>query len=107
MLTAVALIALAAWAALLAAAMAGVVDAFERRRRRRVAAQIRVTDAVHGALGPIVSPTVVPHRRGPWTVAMSLTPGDFRMAGRLVEVADQALGPEERPVRVVFTARAA
>jgi hypothetical protein len=100
MLTAVTLIGLAA-------AMARVVDALERRRLRRVAAQIRVTDAVHGALGPIVSPTVVPHGRRPWTVAMSLTPGDFRMAGRLVELVDQALGPEDGPVRVVLTARAA
>lgn len=98
---------LVGWVTLLAAAVARVIDAFDRRRLRRVVAQIRVTDAVHGALGPIVAPTVSRHRGEPWTVAMGLRPRDFAMAGRLVELAEQALGPEDGPVRVVLTARAA
>jgi hypothetical protein len=38
---------------------------------------------------------------------MGLRPRDFAVAGRLVELAEQALGPEDGPVRVVLTARAA
>jgi hypothetical protein len=104
-LIALSLAALAGWAMLLAAAVARVVDALDRRRLRRVVAQIRVTDAIHRALGPIVAPTVSRHRRQPWTVAMGLGPRDLAVAGRLVELAGQALGPEGGPVRVVLTRR--
>jgi hypothetical protein len=107
MLTGLALVALVAWAALLAAALALLVDGLERRRLRRVAAQIRMTDAVHGALGAIVAPTVSRQRGDPWTVTMGLGPRDFRVAGQLVELAEQTLGRDGGPVRIVFTARAA
>jgi hypothetical protein len=100
------LVVLGVYAALAAVALTGVVDAVERRRYRRVATQIRVTDAVHRALGPIVAPIVVPHGRQPWTVTMSLAPRDFRMAGRLVELLERAMANEGGPVRVVFTPRA-
>ena len=69
--------------------------------------QVRVTDAVHGALGPIVAPTVTGHRGQPWTVTMRLEPRDFGAAGRLVELAERALGSEGGPVRVVLATRAA
>ena len=65
-----------------------------------------MTDAVHGALGPIVAPTVARRRGGSWTVTMGLAPGDFWAAGRLAEITRQALGQERTPVRIVFVPRA-
>jgi hypothetical protein len=106
-LIALTLAVLVVWATLPAAVVARVVDELERRRLRRVAAQIRVTDAVHGALGPIVAPTVTRHRGQPWTVTIRLGPRDFEAAGRLVELAEQALGSECGPVRVVLATRSA
>ena len=107
MLIALTLAALVVWATLPAAVVARVVDGLERHRLRRVAAEVRVTEAVHGALGPIVAPTVTRHRGQPWTVTMRLEPRDFGVAGRLVELAEQALGSEGGPVRVVLATRAA
>ena len=107
MLIALTLAALVVAAALAGAVVGHAVDALERRRLDRVAAQIRVTDAVYGALGPIVAPTVTGRRGRPWTVTMRLGPSDFGAAGRLVEVAERALGSEAGPVRVVLATRAA
>jgi hypothetical protein len=36
---------------------------------------------------------------------MGLGPRDFRVAGRLAEIAEQALGQDGDPVRIVFTPR--
>jgi hypothetical protein len=105
MLTAVVLVLLLAWATLLALTLARLVDRFERRRLDRVAAQVQVTDAVHGALGAIVAPTVAKRRGRPWTVTMGLAPGQLGAAGDLTEIARQALGREGTPVRIVFVPR--
>jgi hypothetical protein len=104
-LTAVALASLLACATLVAAVLTRLVDGLEHRRLRRVAAQIRVTEAVHDRLGAIVAPTVARPRGRPWTVSMGLGPRDFRVAGRLAEIAEQALGQDGDPVRIVFTPR--
>jgi hypothetical protein len=106
MLTALTLVALAGCATLAAAALARLVDALERRRLHRVAAEVRITEAVHGALGPIVAPTVARHGGRPWTVTIGLAPRDFVVAGRLVELSERALGGQGGPVRIVFTPRA-
>ena len=106
MLTALALVFVVGWATLIAAALGGLVDALERRRLRRVAAQVRVTDAIHGALGAIVAPMVAKQRGGPWTVTMGLGPRDLGAAGPLTEITRQVLGQGGAQVRVVFTPRA-
>ena len=106
MLTALALVSLLGGVTLMAAAIARLVDGLERRRLERVAAQVRVTDAVHGALGAIVAPTVARHRGQPWTVTMGLGPRDFRAAGRLTEIVRQTLGQDGTRVRIVFVPRA-
>jgi hypothetical protein len=105
MLTAAALVSLVAWVALAVAAVGRLVDRLDRRRAERVAAQVRMTDAVHGALGAIVAPTVAMRRGRPWTVTMGLAPKDLGAAGRLTEIAGQALGQGEAGVRVVFVPR--
>lgn len=110
MLTAAALVALLAWALLLAGLIARVADRFERRRLERVAAEIQVTEAVHEVMGPIVAPTVarhrgVPHRGRHWTITIALAPRDFARAGRLTEIVRQALGQESAGARVVFVPR--
>jgi phenylpyruvate tautomerase PptA (4-oxalocrotonate tautomerase family) len=105
MLTAAALIVLVGWVALVGAVVGAVLDRVDRRRMGRVAAQARVTDAVHRTLGAIVAPTVVGHGREPWTVTMGLAPRDFGVAGRLTEIAHDALGRGTAGVRVVFIPR--
>ena len=105
MLTAVALVSLIGWATLLAAGLARLVDGFDRRRLRRVAAQVRVTDAIHGVLGAIVAPTVAKHPGRPWTVTIGLRPRDLGVAGRLAEIACQSLGADGRSLRIVFVPR--
>ncbi len=105
MLTAVALVSLLGWATLFAAALTRLVDGLQRRRLRQVAAQVRVTDAVHGALGAIVAPTVARHRGQPWTVTIGLAPRNLAIAGRLTEIAQQVLGQEGPGVRIVFVPR--
>jgi hypothetical protein len=104
-LTAAALVVLLGWVALAGSVVGWVIDAIERRRLGRVAAQIHVTDAVHGVLGPVVSPTVAKHRGQPWTVTMGLAPRDFAIAGSLAEIAREALGREAKDVRIVFVPR--
>jgi hypothetical protein len=106
MLTAAALVVLIGWVTLVGAILGWVVDGVERRRLGRVTAQVHVTDAVHGALGAIVAPTVVKHPGGPWTVTMGLAPRDFAIAGCLAEIAQETLGRGATPVRIVFVPRA-
>ena len=105
MLTAAALVVLVGWVVLLGAALGLVLDRIERRRLGRVAAQVQVTDAVHGALGAIVAPTVVKHRGEPWTVTMGLAPQDLGSAGFLTEIARETLGRRPQGVRIVFVPR--
>jgi hypothetical protein len=100
-LSAATLAVLLGWATVVAAGCAYLADELERRRRRRVAAEIRVTEAVHGALGPIVAPTVTMHR-GCSMVRMELAPAHLGRAGQLTEIARRALGEDGRRVRVVF-----
>jgi hypothetical protein len=82
-----------------------LIDEAERRRLGRVAAEVQVTEAVHAALGPVVAPTVAHHRGRPWTVTMGLAPQQLALAGRLTEIARQALGQAGRSVEVVFVPR--
>lgn len=105
MLTAVALVSLLGGATLLASVLARLVDGLERRRLSRVAAEVQVTEAVHGALGPVVAPTVARHRGRPWTVTIGLAPRDLALAGHLTEIARQALGQRDGGVRIVFVPR--
>ena len=105
MLTALALVFLVGWATLLVAALAAVVDGLERRRLRRVAAQVQVTETVHRVLGAVVAPTVTWHRGHPSTIRMGLGPRDLQLAGQLVELVGRAVGPMREPVRIVFTPR--
>jgi hypothetical protein len=105
MLTAAALVVLIGWVVLFGAVLGLILDRIDRRRMGRVAAQVHVTDAVHGALGAIVAPTVTKHRGQPWTVTMGLAPRDFPVAGCLADIAQEALGRGAAGVRIVFVPR--
>jgi hypothetical protein len=106
MLTVVTLVALLSGALGFAWVAQWLIDEAERRRLGRVAAQVHVTDAVHAALGAVVAPTVAHHRGRPWTVTMGLGPQQLALAGRLTEIARQALGQGGQAVEVVFVPRA-
>lgn len=105
MLTVIALVSLLGWATLLVATLGHLVDRVDRRRLARVIAEVKVTEAVHGTLGPIVAPTVARHRGHPWTVTIGLVPRNLAIAGHLTEIAQQALGQGGSGVRVVFVPR--
>jgi hypothetical protein len=105
MLTAVALVSLLGWSALLAAIIAHVVDGLERRRLGRVVGEIAVTEAVHGVLGAIVAPTVARRRGQPWTVTIGLAPRNLAFAGRLTEIAQQVLMPQQQRLASITSHR--
>lgn len=105
MLIAFALLALLGGVTLGAVGLTRLVDWLDRRRLRRVAAQIRVTEAIHHAMGPIVAPTVAGQGGKGWTVTMGLGPRDLGTAGRLTEIARETLGQDGAGVEVVFTPR--
>lgn len=105
MLTALALAWVVGFASLLAMGVSRLVDALDRRRARRMAAQVRVTDAIHGVLGAVVAPTVKRSAASRWTVSMRLGARERAAAGRLAEIVRQTLGQEGARVRVVFTPR--
>jgi len=104
-LTAAALVVLVGWVTLLSAMLGWVADGIDHRRVGRVAAQVSVTDSVHRALGAVVAPTVAKHRGRSWTVTMGLAPRDLGLAGRLAEVASEALGRGPGGVRIVIVPR--
>ena len=105
MLTAAGLVWLLALATLPTLVIARLVDWLERRRLEGISAQVQLTEAVHGALGAIVAPTVARRRGRRWTVTMGLAPGQLAAAGCLTEIARQALGQGTASVRVVFVPR--
>jgi hypothetical protein len=105
MLTALVLAVVLGGTALITRAVARAVDGVERRRLRRVAAEVQVTDAIHRALGPIVAPTVLLRAGRLAAVRMELGPGERLAAGRLAELAWLALDREAPGVRVVFVPR--
>jgi hypothetical protein len=104
MLTALALASVLGFAILVATGMTMLVDGVERRRLRRLAAEVRVTDAIHRALGPIVAPTVTAAKNR-WIVTMRVGPRERAAAGRLSEIAREALERESGGVEVVLTPR--
>ena len=105
MLTALGLATLVGWVATVAFVLTRLVDGLEARRFRRIAAQVRVTEAIHAALGAVVAPTVSGRGKRPWSVTIGLEPTQISMAGRLTEVVRLALGQGEQGVRVVFVPR--
>jgi hypothetical protein len=105
MLTAVTLVALLGGAVLLAWTAQSLIDGLERRRLGRVVAEVRVTEAMHAALGAIVAPTITHHRGRPWTVTINLRPQQLALAGRLTEIAGETLGQEGKEIEVVFVPR--
>lgn len=104
-LTVLALGALLAWATGLALALASLAELFDRRRLRRVVAQVAVTDAVHREVGALVAPVVSRRLGTPWTVSMALGSRELPAAGRLTAIARRVLGRDGAPVRVVLLPR--
>jgi hypothetical protein len=76
-----------------------LVDALERRRVEVVSRQIAVTDAIHGAIGPVVAPFVRRGRHGAWIAILAVPPG-HPQTGLMVEIAQAELGPASEIVLV-------
>jgi hypothetical protein len=69
-----------------------LVDALERRRQQAVWRQIALTDAIHGAVGPVVAPLVRRGRHGAWVGVLAVPPGHPDLA-LIVGIAQAQLGP--------------
>ena len=74
-----------------ALAITRLATALETRRQQVVARQIALTDAIHGALGPVVAPVVRRDRDG-WIGVLPVPPGSPHV-GLMVEIAQAELGP--------------
>ena len=70
----------------------------ERRREQVVARQVALTDAIHGAMGPVVAP-VVRRGRGGWVGVLPVPVGTPHL-GLMVEIAQVQLGPRSKVVLV-------
>ena len=83
-----------------------LAEAWQRRRARIVARQIRLTDAVHAELGALVAPVVEKHVFRPRRVIFPLSDGRTAEVGRLIAIADRVIGAELRApsdLHIVFT----
>lgn len=75
-----------------------LVTVLEQRRLQVISRQIALTDAIHGALGPVVAPIVRRGRSG-WIGILAVRPGDPHV-GLMVEIAQAELGPASEIVLV-------
>jgi len=96
------------YTAALAAAVAG--PAWLRRRRAEAARlQILLTEAVDGALGPLVAPVVRRPLIGPWRIEIAAPLGRPGLVGRILAAAHAALaaagGPPPGSYRIVLAPR--
>jgi hypothetical protein len=89
-MTALAVAAVLAIPLLVLVVLPRLIDRHARRREQVVLRQIALTDAIHGALGPVVAP-VVRRGRGGWIGVLPVTAGDPCVA-RMVEIAQTELG---------------
>ena len=77
-------------------ALLRLVTVLEMRRQALGSRQIALTDAIHGALGPVVAPVVRRGRSG-WIGVLPVAAGDPDVA-RMVEIAQAELGRIRRRV---------
>ena len=66
-----------------------LVSWFRNRREETTKRQIAVTDAIHGELGPIVSPEVKNPLWGPWQIRMAVPFTQPAAVGRILAVVDE------------------
>ena len=76
----------------------GLATVMERRREEVVARQVALTDAIHGAMGPVVAP-VVRRGRGGWVGVLAVPVGQPDL-GLMVAIAQAQLGPTAKIVLV-------
>lgn len=79
-----------------------ILHAVEERRRRRVARQIMVTDAIHKELGPVVATLVRKPFWGPWQLEMAVPFGRPGVVGTALAIAHQTLAETGRGARDPF-----
>lgn len=90
-MTALAIVVVLAIPVAVLVALLQLANVLEARRRQVVSRQIALTDAIHGALGPIVAPIV--HRGRSGWIAVLAVPAGHPHVGVMVEIAQAELGP--------------
>jgi len=84
--------------ALLWVGLPACLASWVRGRRGDIARrQIALTDALHGRLGPIVSPVVRKPLRGPWEILIAVPASRPLAAGPILRVVREVLGPAPSP----------
>src|SRR2546421_9596175 len=106
MLSIVAVLAVLLVPVALIAAPLVLAEAWQRRRARIIARQIRLTDAVHAEMGAVVAPLVEKPAFRPWRVVFPIHGERAPELGRLITIADRVVGAELRAhqnLEIVFT----
>ncbi len=73
-----------------------VVNWARRRREEAIRRQIALTDAIHGALGPIVSPVVKKPLWGSWQIVIPVPLARPAVVGQIVRLAQAVLPAADR-----------
>ena len=90
------------------AAFIALPDRLRRRRQESIRHQIALTDALDGALGPVVAPVVKRPFLGPWRIEIAAPLVRPATVGRALAVTHQTLvaeGIDPGGYRIVLTAR--
>jgi hypothetical protein len=90
------------------AAFIALPDRLRRRRQESIRHQIALTDALDGALGPVVAPVVKRPFLGPWRIEIAAPLVRPATVGRALALAHRTLvaeGIDPADYRIVITAR--
>jgi hypothetical protein len=85
-----------------------LVDWSRKRRQQEIARQIALTDAIHGRIGPVVSPVVTKPFFGPWEIRLAVPFHHLAAVAKILSVVDEMFpvveGAGSRPYRIFLTA---
>jgi len=84
-----------------------LTDWFRKRREESVKRQIALTEAIHGQVGPIVSPEVTKPFWGPWQIRMAVPFTQPTEVGRILSVVNGLLSATNQldQYQIVLTPR--
>ena len=86
-----------------------LTDWFRTRREEATKRQIAITDAIHGQVGPVVSPEVTKPFWGPWQIRMAVPFTQPTEVGRILAVVNGLLSATNQldQYQIVLTPREA
>jgi hypothetical protein len=89
------------------AALLWLADLIQRRARVRIARQVALTDAIHGALGAVAAPTLRRRFGRGWRVTIAVPLGRPHTIAAVIRIIDRAwTGLASAPIEIVLLRRA-